>query len=143
MKKGTIIQVVSDNEDPVKSPNTDMVMAWISIGGKLVQPHGLERVEEDGKAYCTWFIDDTKAIEICGEEINWNEFKKRWHDVEWCKQADFHPIAVMRAFRDNARDGKRQAKEMAVGLRIRKGDRSITVYPHSPQWLKDELARFV
>jgi len=143
MKQGTIIQVLKDTEDPVKSPNTDMVMAWVSIGGKLNAPHSLERVEEDGKPYCTWYIDDTDPVVINREKFHWRDFVKKWNDVDWCKQTDFHPIAVMRAFRDNARDGKRQAKEMAVGLRIRKGDRSITVYPHSPQWLKDELAKFI
>jgi hypothetical protein len=143
MKVGTIIRFIGDNEDPVKSPNTDMVMAWRTIGGKFHEPCNIERVEENGKQYCTWFIDDTEPVDVAGEKMHWKDFEKKWNSVEWCTEAGFHPIAVMRAFRDNARDGKRQAKDIAVGLRVRKGNQQIVVYANSPEWLKKELARFV
>lgn len=142
MKKGTTLQILSDSEDPGKSPNTDLVMAWHTLGGKLATPC-IERVEEEGQPYCRWFIDDTNPVNINGHVIHWKEFKQNWESLDWCKTNEWHPIAILRAFRDNARDGKRQAREIAVGLRIKKGNQQIVIYPHSPEWLKKELARFL
>lgn len=142
MKAGMTLQLLSDNEDPGRSPNTDLVMAWHTLGGTLANPC-IQRVVENDKPYCTWFIDDSVAIDINGDKIGWAEFKRRWEDIEWCKANEWHPISVIRAFRDNARDGKRQAREQAVGIRIRKGNTEVVCYPDSPEWLKREFAKFL
>ena len=142
MKQGMTLQILSDTEDPGVSPNTDLVMAWHTLGGTLARPC-IERVEEDGAPYCRWFIDDTQPVNINGEEMRWREFKGKWDSIEWCKANEWHPIALLRAFRDNARDGKRQAREQAVGIRIQKGNKQVVCYPNSPEWLKREFAKFL
>jgi hypothetical protein len=142
MLQGKSFQVLTDNEDPAKSTNTDIVMAWYTLGGKLA-PQPFEKVEEDGKLRVSWIIETTTKADINGELIEFGEFQKRWNDLEWCKANEWHAISVMRAFRDNSRDAKRWARQQATGVLKRKGNAICVAYPNSPDWLKKEMARFV
>lgn len=142
MEQGKSYTWLVDDKDASKSANTDLVMAWHTMGGKLA-PRPFEKVEEDGKPRITWVVETSTLADINGDEIEFSVFKKRWEDLEWCMANEWHPIAIMRAFRDNCRDAKRWAREQATGLCKTKGNARIVVYPHSPEWLKKELARFV
>ena len=140
--QGHTYHVVSDSDDVRKSPNTDMAAAWHSLGGAFGAPQ-LEKVMEDGKSFATWIYDGTTPIEFPFGTMTFEQFRDAWNSLEWCKANEWHPVAVMRAFRDNARDMKRQAHEMATGLRLRKGMVTAVVYDHSPEWLKQDAARLV
>jgi hypothetical protein len=140
--KGKAFQVITDSEDPAKSTNTDLVFAWYTLGGKLFE-QPFQKVEENGKLRVSWAIDVTDDLDINGEAISFDAFRKRWEDIEWCKANEWSPISIMRAFRDNTRDAKRWARSHATGLMRRMGNSTCVVYPDSPEWLKKEFARFL
>jgi hypothetical protein len=142
MEQGKAYAWLVDDKDPAKSANTDLVFAWYSMGGKLA-PRAFEKFEEDGKPRITWVVEVSTPADINGDVVMFDEFKRRWEDLEWCKANEWHPIAIMRAFRDNSRDGKRWAREQATGIAKTKGNSRIVVYPNSPEWLKKEFARFI
>jgi len=140
MKIGQTIQVLSDNESPLKSPNTDVIAAWITAGGKLLERGGYEDVYEGDKRFVTWVIDADVKATIDGQQIDFATFKACFLDQSWCEANPDSNIAFIRAFRDNARDLKQWAKQQATGVRVRSGNSIGVIYPHSSQALKDEFA---
>jgi hypothetical protein len=140
--QGRTIQVLTDGEDPGKSTNTDLVFAWYTLGGKL-HDVPFQKVEENGKLRVSWVLDITEEVDIAGEQVSYDTFKKRWEDIDWCKANEWNPISIIRAYRDNSRDAKRWARAQATGLMKRKGNSVCVVYPDSPDWLKKEFARFL
>ena len=142
MKQGNTYHIVVDHDDVRRSPNTDMAAAWHSLGGAFGTPQ-LEKVMEAGKPYSTWIYDGTKPVLFPSGEMTFEEFRTAWNSLSWCQANEWHPVAVMRAFRDNSRDMKRQAHEMATGIRLRKGMTTAVVYDNSPEWLKQDAARLV
>lgn len=139
------LRLLEDNEQPGKSFNTDLIAAWITSGGALVKRGGFQQfTDEDGKLHVRWIVNCDVQAKIDGADLEFDEFRKRFEDLEWCKAHPDSDISWMRAFRDNARDLKRFAKSAAVGI-ARGNNRSFgVVYPDSPEWLKQEFqARFV
>jgi hypothetical protein len=138
------LRLLEDHEAPGKSFNTDIIAAWLTSGGAVVKNGGFQHfVDETGKTHVRWIVNLDVLAKIDGEQINFDEFRKRFEDLEWCKANSDSDIAWMRGYRDNARDLKRFAKSAAVG--IHRGDSKSfgVVYPNSPEWLKSEFqARF-
>jgi len=123
----------------MKSPNTDLVGAWLTAGGKLLEPC-YEDVVEGDKRYVSWIIDGNVKTKIDGEEIAFEQFQDRFLNQKWCENHPDSGITFMRAFRDNLRDLKVWAKNQPTGIRKRDAGGFAVVYPHSAQWLKDEFA---
>jgi len=110
---GQKITFINDNQPPLQSPYTDMVLAWVTCGGTCVK--GAEymdtvQVLPDGteKRQVTWRIDDTKPIEfeLCNgviDRMNFEEFKRRWMSEDWIRVNLNHPIAYIKVYRDNER----------------------------------------
>jgi hypothetical protein len=140
--QGRAFKTISDSEDPVKSSNTDLVFGWYTLGGKLYK-YPFQKVEFEGKLRVCWTVDVTDDLDINGEKVSFDTFKTRWEDLEWCKANEWNPISIMRAFRDNTRDAKRWAREHSTGIMKKRGNSTCVVYPHSPEWLKKEFARFL
>jgi hypothetical protein len=139
------LRLLEDNEAPGKSFNTDIIAAWLTSGGALVQRGGFQHfVDEAGKAHVRWIVNCDVLAKVDGKDIDFDEFRERFENLDWCKANADSDISWMRAYRDNARDLKRFAKSAAVGI-ARGNERSFgVVYPNSPEWLKQEFqARFV
>jgi hypothetical protein len=139
------LRLLEDNESPGKSFNTDIIAAWLTSGGALVKRGGFQHfVDEAGKAHVRWIVNCDVLAKLDGEEIDFDEFRKRFEDLDWCKANPTSDISWMRGYRDNARDLKRFAKSAAVGISRKDGGTFGVVYPDSPEWLKQEFqARFV
>lgn len=139
------LRLLEDNESPGKSFNTDIIAAWLTSGGALVQRGGFQHfVDEAGKAHVRWIVNCDVLATLDGQEIDFDEFRKRFEDLDWCKANPTSDISWMRGYRDNARDLKRFAKSSAVGVSRKSGGTFGVVYPNSPEWLKQEFqARFV
>lgn len=139
------LRLIEDNESPSKSFNTDVISAWLTSGGRLVERGGFQHfIDEEGKAHVRWLVNCDILARIDGEEIEFDEFRKRFEDLEWCKQNSDSDISWMRGYRDNARDLKRFAKSSSVGIGRKTPTSFGIVYPDSPEWLKQEFeARFV
>lgn len=139
------LRLLEDNEQPGKSFNTDLIAAWITSGGALVKRGGFQQfTDEDGKLHVRWIVNCDVQAKIDGADLEFDEFRKRFEDLDWCKAHPDSDISWMRAFRDNSRDLKRFAKSAAVGIARGNGRSFGVVYPDSPEWLKQEFqARFV
>lgn len=138
------LRLLEDHEPPGKSFNTDLVAAWLTSGGALVQKGGFQQfTDETGKIHVRWIVNCDKTAKLDGQQIEFDEFRKRFEDLAWCKANPDSDISWMRAFRDNSRDLKRFAKSTAVGISRSNGRSFGIVYPDSPEWLKQEFqARF-
>lgn len=138
------LRLLEDSEAPGKSFNTDIIAAWLTSGGALIKRGGFQHfVDEAGKAHVRWIVNCDVLAKVDGEDIEFDEFRKRFESIDWCKANCDSDIAWMRGYRDNARDLKRFARSAAVG--ISRGDAGSfgVVYPDSPEWLKNEFqARF-
>lgn len=139
------LRLLEDNEAPGKSFNTDIIAAWLTSGGALVKRGGFQHfVDEAGKTHVRWIVNCDVLARLDGVEIDFDEFRKRFEDLDWCKANPDSDISWMRGYRDNARDLKRFAKSAAVGISRRDGQAFGIIYPDSPDWLKQEFqARFV
>lgn len=139
------LRLLEDHEQPGKSFNTDLIAAWITSGGALVKRGGFQQfTDQDGKLHVRWIVNCDVHAKIDGADLEFDEFRKRFEDLEWCKAHPDSDISWMRAFRDNSRDLKRFAKSAAVGIARGNGRSFGVVYPDSPEWLKQEFqARFV
>jgi hypothetical protein len=139
------LRLLEDHEQPGKSFNTDLIAAWIMSGGALVKRGGFQQfTDQDGKLHVRWIVNCDVHAKIDGANIEFDEFRKRFEDLEWCKAHPDSDISWMRAFRDNSRDLKRFAKSAAVGIARGNARTFGVVYPDSPEWLKQEFqARFV
>jgi hypothetical protein len=138
-KVGQVFHQLTDSESPLKSPNTDLVGAWLTAGGKLYN-RGYEDVVEDDRRFVTWVIDGNVSTTIDGDEVTFEQFQDRFLNQKWCEEHPESGITFMRAFRDNLRDLKKWAKDQPTGVRKRDAAGFAVVYPHSPQWLKDAFA---
>lgn len=139
---GQIFHQLTDNLPATKSPNTDLVGAWLTAGGKLRTP-GYEDVVEGETRFVTWIIDGNVTATIDGQEVTFEQFQDRFLNQKWCEDHPESGISFMRAFRDNLRDLKQWAKQQPTGVRKRDAAGFAVVYPHSPQWLKDAfVSRF-
>jgi len=124
IEKGSTYQFLRDEENPLRSPNTQAVTALLTAGGLLAQPGGYTHTmfEEKGRSvrHVTWLLED-KKIEIAGETITTGEFLKRWKDLSWCRAHPDHPIAWMRAYQSNLDEMRNQIRSQTPQVRITRG----------------------
>jgi hypothetical protein len=124
IQKGSTYQFLRDEENPLRSPNTQAVTALLTAGGALAQPGGYTHVmrQENGRTVrnVTWLLED-KKIEISGETITPGEFLRRWKDLSWCRAHPDHPIAWMRAYQGNLDGMRDQIRSQSPQVRITRG----------------------
>lgn len=140
MKTGASIGILRDTQDPAKSENSDLVAAWLTFGGRLLNSGGFQHAMEGDRRWVQWLIDDDIQATVDGVKIGWDAFRERWNDQAWCEANPDSQITAARAFRDNARDLKKFAKAQKVGVLRRDARGHGIVYPDSPEWLKREFA---
>jgi hypothetical protein len=140
MKTTTNIGILRDEQDPAKSENTDLVAAWLTFGGSLMQSGGFQHAMDGDRRWVQWLINDDIKADVDGVKMDWDTFRKRFADQAWCEDNPDSQISIARAFRDNARDLKRFAKNAGVGVLKRDARGHGIIYPNSPEWLKLEFA---
>ena len=138
------LRLLEDHEAPGKSFNTDIIAAWLTSGGALIERGGFQHfVDESKKTHVRWVVNCDVLAKVDRSEIDFDEFRKRFENLDWCKANPNSDISWMRGYRDNARDLKRFARSAAVGISRKDGRSFGIVYPDSPEWLKQEFsARF-
>ena len=133
MRIGQKIDFLKDNLHPLKSPNTDLVSAWLTCGGSLLKtdPYSwtVEDTADGPKQTMTYHLDGDKPVTIQGEALEFQEFRKRWLDADWCNANDEHIISYLRLFRDNAVKFKAWIKEEKPAVLIRRGSRVAVIHP--------------
>lgn len=143
LKAGQRIDFVRDDLPPLKSPNTDLIAAWLNSGGELLseEPHSqtVEQTQTGPKLVTTWLVNGDVKVEYGTEEVDFEEFRKRWLSIEWCRANAEHPIAYMRAFRDNVTKLKDWIKTQKPSVLIRRGKRVAVIHPDLPEARKNQI----
>ncbi|MBE2180216.1 MAG: hypothetical protein IAE97_07065 [Chthoniobacterales bacterium] len=144
-------QKVSFANNPMVSPNTQLIASALISGFKLVEPGGfrdtVEQTDRGPVRRVEWFIDGgsraTFRTAAGSEDIEFPEFRRRYESEDWCLANPDHPIAFMRwAFRAHGqlRDRIRTLKPAAL---IRRGNRHITVPDGLPADKRLQLLKFL
>jgi hypothetical protein len=114
-KVGMRIDFIRDNMPPLKSPNTDLIGAWLAVGGQLLDEENFhDTVEEttDGvRRQVIWSVKGDVLAQVGDEEVNFEEFRRRWLSDSWRAENPTHWISIQRAQRDYTVNLKTWLKE--------------------------------
>lgn len=127
MNRGTIA-LVRDDVDPRKSTNTTLIGAALAAGADFADKKALsDSVDAAGKRQVTWSMNGDRKMHFVPnfdeEQITFAEFRRRFESLEWCEQNPDHPIAYLRAYRDQMNRLRDKLKTMQPMARIQKGKR--------------------
>jgi hypothetical protein len=135
--------MLRDNLPPLKSPNTDMIAAWLGCGGALLAENNYEDTVEEApegtKRQVTWLVDDAVKVTIGGETVGFEEFRKRWLSDAWRRDNPENWISILKSVRDKAVWMKTWIKEQLPWIKITKGQRSVVFHPHLDETRKRKL----
>lgn len=143
LRIGQQIDYIRDNLPPLKSPNTDLIGAWLAVGGELLDEENFhDTVEEtsDGvKRQVIWSVKGDLPARVGGEEVTFEEFRKRWLSDEWRAANPRHWITIQRAQRDFTVQLKTWLQTQKPCALIRKGNRHVVIHPDLPADKKAKL----
>lgn len=143
LRIGQQIDYIRDNLPPLKSPNTDLIGAWLAVGGELLDEENFhDTVEEtsDGvKRQVIWSVKGDLPARVGDEEVTFEEFRKRWLSDEWRAANPRHWIAIQRAQRDYTVQLKTWLQTQKPCALIRKGNRHVVIHPDLPADKKAKL----
>ena len=135
--------------NPLTSPNTQLIAAALTSGFKLVEPGGfrdtVEQTDRGPLRRVEWFIDGATrgSFRSPDEGIEFPEFRRRFESEEWCLANPDHPISFLRwAFRAHSqlRDRIRTLKPAAL---IRRGNRQVTLPANLPEDKRQQLLSYL
>ena len=135
--------------NPLTSPNTQLIAAALTSGFNLVEPGGfrdtVEQTENGPLRRVEWFIDGASRgiFKSPDEEIEFPEFRRRFESEEWCLANPDHPISFLRwAFRAHSqlRDRIRTLKPAAL---VRRGNRQVTLPADLPEDKRQKLLSYL
>jgi len=143
LKAGMRINFIRDNLPPLKSPNTDLIGAWLAVGGQLLDEENFhDTVEEtsDGvKRQVVWSVKGDVPAVVGDEEVSFEEFRRRWLSEEWRAQNPKHWISIQRAQRDFTVTLKTWLQTQKPCALIRKGNRCVVIHPDLAEDKKAKL----
>jgi hypothetical protein len=143
IKAGMRINFIRDNLPPLKSPNTDLIGAWLAVGGQLLDEENFhDTVEEtsDGvKRQVVWSVKGDVPAMVGDEEVSFEEFRRRWLSDEWRAQNPKHWISIQRAQRDFTVTLKTWLQTQKPCAIIRKGNRCVVIHPDLAEDKKAKL----
>jgi hypothetical protein len=99
----------------------------------------VEETHDGPRQTMTYHIDGSLYVEIQGEKLEFQDFRVRWMDKDWCEKNDEHPISYMRLFRDNTTKFKAWIKEEKPCVLIRRGSRVAVIHPDLPEARKAQI----
>jgi hypothetical protein len=133
MKPGSTYNYLRDEEDPLRSPNTQSIAALLSCGGELVKEGGFLNAvgTQDGKPTRTvvWVADEREIRfeDFKGDVISTSEFLRRWNDRTWLAANLDHPITYIRTFMEKIGKLRDAIRENPPQLHIQKSGRSAYI----------------
>jgi hypothetical protein len=138
LRENQKITWIRDELPPTKSPNTELICAWLTAGGKLVEGSPFQyTVEEhcgETKTSVVWnidgdidvdfekytLVDDSKQLfKKEKDTVSFVEFRSRWLDDKWTEANPDHGIAFMKFFRQNMKQLMKFLKEQKPLIRIK------------------------
>jgi hypothetical protein len=143
LKVGMRIDYIRDEMPPLKSPNTDLIGAWLAVGGQLLDEENFhDTVEEtkDGiRRQVVWSVKGDVLADCNGEQISFQEFRRRWLSDEWRAQNPSHLITTLKSQRDFTVSLKTWLQTQKPCAIIRKGKRHVVIHPDLPADKKEKL----
>jgi hypothetical protein len=137
--------------NPLNSSNTSLVR-WALVSGLKLLKEGsfrdtIEQTDKGPLRKTEWFFDGaSRAIFVTAEgreEIDFEEFKRRYDSHAWCLEHCHHPIAFMR-FGDLALPELRdEVRKKTPDALIRRGNRSVTIPANLPQDKREKLLSYI
>jgi len=133
MKTGQTYHYLRDEEDPLKSPNTQAIGALLTCGGQLVKEGGYLNAigTQDGKPTRTvvWVAEEHEIefSAFCGETISTQELLRRWNDRSWLADNLDHPITYLRTYMEKIGKLRDAIRDNPPQLHIQKSGRSAYV----------------
>lgn len=142
---GTTIEIVRDSMSPYKSPNTRLVSAARAVGFKWgTEAPFMDAIEErpDGTVdrQVTWVMNAGQKVEFVwaerdeegnliarDEEIDFNEFRRRYLSREWVEANQDHPIAYLHATHYHHAGMLKRIKELPQHVVVRHGKRIASI----------------
>ena len=143
MKKGTI-NLVRDETAPLKSTNTTLIGAGIASGADFASAAPLlDSIDGEGKRQVTWAMDGDKPLHFVPdfdeEKIDFAEFRRRFESLEWCAENESHPIAYLRAYRDQMNRLRDKLRTMKPMIRVKQGRRTALIPADASDAVKREI----
>jgi hypothetical protein len=138
--------------NPLTSPNTQLIAAALTCGFKLLEPGGfrdtVEQTERGPVRRVEWFIDGASrgffnTPQLGEENLEFPEFRRRYESEQWCLENPDHPISFLRwAFQAHGqlRDKIRELKPAAL---IRRGNRQVILPDTLPAEKRAKLLSFL
>jgi len=133
MRTGQSYNYLRDDQDPLKSPNTQAIAALLTCGGELVKEGGYLNAlgTQDGKPTRTvvWVAEENIITfeDFKGETIKTSELLRRWNDREWLSANLDHPITYLRTFMEKIGKLRDAIRDNPPQLHIQKSGRSCYV----------------
>lgn len=145
IKNGTEIAWLKDELPPLKSPNTELMAAWITCGGKLAEGtsyvDAVEDTPQGPKRTVTYLFDGSVKVDFKGFEngISFSEFRKRWLDEAWIEANADHPIAYLKLGLKNNRTVRQWLREQKPAALIKRGNRVAFIPADCPEARKKRI----
>lgn len=138
LKIGQKISYIRDSLPPLQSPNTDLMIAWVTAGGKQAErsfEDSIEQTADGPKRTVTYYFDGDSTVDFVGFDsgIDFEEFRKRWLSDEWIHSNADHPIAFMKMLLKNSRIIRAWLREQKPAALIRRGNRLAFIPADCPE----------
>jgi hypothetical protein len=143
------IRVIKSRADnPLFDLHGACAIAARTFGFRLIPPETAKNfedaVEDIGGSLqreTHWVFDDTSAAEIRGETWNLDRFTKAFLDLDWCNANADSPVANLRHYHENLACYRAHFQAHRPMIRLRKGDRVLTLRADATEeekakWLK-------
>lgn len=160
MKEGTI-EILRDDKSPYQSPNTRLVSAARAVnfqwGNNAPFMDSFEE-KEDGeiKRNVSWCMDGDQRVEFLWvtrdedgnlvaneEKVNFATFRKRYIDLEWCRENPDHPIAYLRGAHYHHARMLKAIHELPRHQVIRNGNRRVSIPTNLPEDKRKKLLSYL
>jgi hypothetical protein len=159
LKQGQKINFIQDNLPPIKSPNTKLICAWMTCGGKLIDGqqfrYTVEKTDSgEDKLNVTWLMDAGVKVEFDSykpvpgspgmytkekETISFSEFQNRIKDEVWCEENAEHPISYIHFYKENLRKMISFLKKTSPAIKIRTAKGVAVISQDTPEDIKQRI----
>ncbi|MFZ9497495.1 MAG: hypothetical protein ACO265_04665 [Polynucleobacter sp.] len=158
-KIGQTINFIQDSENPLKSPNTKLICAWLTCGGKLLDDspfrYTVEKMDDGTeRTNVVWLLDAATKVEFITyepvkdspnlftkkvESIGFKEFQRRFDDEMWNEMNNEHPISFIHFYKENMRKMIGFLKDISPAIKIRTSKGVAVISKNTPEHIKKRI----
>jgi hypothetical protein len=137
--------------NPLNASNTRLIADALTSGFRLLEVGGyrdtVEQTDKGPLRKVEWYIDgSSKGLFVTAagrEEIDFEEFRRRYQSEQWCLEHCHHPIAFMRWSARHLSELRDKIRDLTPAAVLRRGHRSVTIPANLPQDKKEKLLSYL